>query len=83
MAAVNVLLIGLGLLLLLGLIWILTHRRPSVCYGRRQMPPQPEHGFTSPKPDWVREEIIRLKAQGTELGCRSIGNPPIISGSQK
>ncbi|MGH8427294.1 MAG: hypothetical protein ACRES7_04835 [Gammaproteobacteria bacterium] len=47
------------------------------------MPPQPEHGFTSPKPDWVREEIIRLKAQGTELGCRSIGNPPIISGSQK
>ncbi len=36
------------------------------------MLPESEHGFRAPKPAWVREEIIRLKAQGPQLGCRHI-----------
>ncbi len=72
MAAVDVLLVALGLLLLLGCAWVLMRRRAPRRYGRRRALPDPQHGFTGPKPAWVRQEIIRLKAQGPELGCRPI-----------
>lgn len=72
MAAVNVLGLVLGLLFLLGLGWIFARRRPQRRYGRRQTLPEPGHCFRAPKPAWGREEIIRLKARGPELGCRPI-----------
>ena len=72
MAAVNVLVLVLGLLLLLGSVWILTHRHQRLRYGRRRAVSALDHYYLAPKPAWVRQEIIRLKAQGPELGCRSI-----------
>ena len=41
-------------------------------YGRRKTLPMPTLRRMSAKPDWVRQEIIKLKAQGPNLGCRHI-----------
>jgi len=41
-------------------------------YGRRKILPMPTHRRISAKPEWVRREIITLKAQGQDLGCRHI-----------
>ncbi|MGH2509612.1 MAG: integrase core domain-containing protein [Ktedonobacteraceae bacterium] len=72
MAAVNVLVLVLGLLLLPGSVWILTHRQQRLRYGRRRAVSALDHCYLAPKPAWIRQEIIRLKAQGRELGCRPI-----------
>ena len=41
-------------------------------YGRRKILPLSTRGRMSAKPEWVRQEIIKLKAQGPDLGCRHI-----------
>jgi len=41
-------------------------------YGRRKTLPIPTLRRISAKPEWVRQEIIKLKAQGPDLGCRHI-----------
>ena len=41
-------------------------------YGRRKTLSVPARGRKSAKPEWVRQEIIKLKAQGPALGCRHI-----------
>jgi len=41
-------------------------------YGRRKPVSAPSHLRISAKPEWVRQEIIKLKAQGPELGYRHI-----------
>jgi len=41
-------------------------------YGRRKTLPMPTLSRISAKPEWVRQEIINLKAQGPDLGCRHI-----------
>ncbi|MBX3308309.1 MAG: transposase family protein [Nitrospira sp.] len=46
------------------------HRRR----GHRCPIPTPRRVFAQPKPTWVREEIIRLKALMPEAGCRTIAH---------
>jgi putative transposase len=41
-------------------------------YGRRKILPVTTLRRISAKPEWVRQEIIKLKAQGPDLGCRHI-----------
>ena len=41
-------------------------------YGRRKTLHIPTLHRISAKPEWVRQEIITLKAQGPDLGCRHI-----------
>ena len=41
-------------------------------YGWRKTLPVPTLRRISAKPEWVRQEIIKLKAQGPDLGCRHI-----------
>jgi len=41
-------------------------------YGRRKLVAVPSHLRMPAKPEWVRQEIIKLKAQGPDLGCRHI-----------
>ncbi len=41
-------------------------------YGWRKTLPVPTLPRISAKPEWVRQEIIKLKAQGPDLGCRHI-----------
>jgi len=41
-------------------------------YGRRKPVAVPSHLRMPAKPEWVRHEIIKLKAQGPDLGCRHI-----------
>ena len=43
-------------------------------YGRRKTagPTLGPRGWNRPKPEWVRQEIIRLSAQGPDLGCRHL-----------
>jgi len=41
-------------------------------YGRRKPLAAPSHLRMPAKPEWVRQEIITLKAQGPDLGCRHI-----------
>jgi len=73
MLIASMILLLLGFLLLLSCTWLIILRRPSPKrYGRRQATPGPHHRFNPPKPAWVRNEIIRLKAQGPGLGCRHI-----------
>ena len=45
---------------------------PIPRYGRRKILSLSTHGRMSAKPEWVRQEIIKLKAQGPDLGCRHI-----------
>jgi len=53
--------------------------RTLLVYGRRKAKEQLKEekaktGFNQPKPDWVKQEIIRLKAFMPHDGCRSIAN---------
>jgi len=41
-------------------------------YGRRKILPAHTLRRISAKPEWIRQEIITLKAQGPNLGCRHI-----------
>jgi len=41
-------------------------------YGRRKPLVVPIHRRMPAKPKWVRQEVITLKAQGPDLGCRHI-----------
>ncbi|MGA9855273.1 MAG: hypothetical protein WBR29_08375, partial [Gammaproteobacteria bacterium] len=41
-------------------------------YGRRKPLAVPSHLRMPAKPEWVRQEIIKLKAQGPDLGCRHL-----------
>ena len=41
-------------------------------YGRRKTLPVSTLRRISAKPEWVRQEVIKLKAQGPDLGCRHI-----------
>jgi hypothetical protein len=42
---------------------------------RHQGPgPAPRPVFAQPKPKWVRDEVIRLKALMPEAGCRTIAH---------
>jgi len=55
--------------------WLLLRRKPSI--GRRKhagymIVPQVGCYISIPKPPWVREEIIRLKALMPDAGCRKI-----------
>jgi len=48
------------------------YNNPIPRYGRRKILPLSTRGRMSAKPEWVRQEIIKLKAQGPDLGCRHI-----------
>jgi transposase InsO family protein len=46
---------------------------PSASHGRRKLIPDTEPEFrviNTPKPPWVREELLRMKAQMPEASCR-------------
>ena len=45
---------------------------PIPRHGRRKNLPVPTLRRISAKPEWVRQAIIKLKAQGPDLGCRHI-----------
>jgi len=67
-------LIVIFLLLLIGATLLLRriYYNPIPRYGRRKILSLSIHGRMSAKPEWVRQEIIKLKAQGPDLGCRHI-----------
>ncbi len=64
--------------LLLVLLWMFLcwhsswSPRPSRSFYCRRIPPVTRH--TSRKPDWVRKELIRLKAHLPDFGCRKLAD---------
>lgn len=46
------------------------HRRPQT----RAQPAPPRRVFAQPKPKWVQQDIIRLKALMPQVGCRTIAH---------
>ena len=61
-------------LLLIGIMLLVRqiYGNPIPRYGRRKPLMLPVHLSMPAKPEWVRQEIIKLKAQGPDLGCRHI-----------
>lgn len=72
-------LLALGILVLSLVLfaYLETRGRPAPRRGRRrtrlESPPEPGHGRNRRKPDWVRAEVLRLKAL-MDGGCRKIAN---------
>ena len=71
------------LLLKLKSLWFILRQNPSLPhYGRQKKQPhqnaddetQPIYCRTIPKPDWVKHEIIRLKALMPNTGCRQLAD---------
>jgi transposase InsO family protein len=51
---------------------VLHFRRAPRFFRRPVHPADPSHGFTRKKPEWVRNEVIRLKAVMPHESCRKI-----------
>jgi len=51
-----------------------TRRCPRPRSATSEPPPAPVHRVQTPKPPWVRREILRLKALMPEAGCRRIAH---------
>jgi transposase InsO family protein len=56
------------------LLWLFATSRP--CYGRKTLhsTDRNDHRYSKQKPDWLKHEIIRLKALMPQAGCRSIAD---------
>jgi transposase InsO family protein len=69
--------LGIFVLSLVLFAYLETHGRPAPRRARRrdllESRPQPGHGRNRRKPDWVREEVLRLKAL-MDVGCRKIAS---------
>jgi transposase InsO family protein len=48
--------------------------RSRACASTAEPPPAPVHRFHRPKPPWVRQEVILLKALMSGAGCRRIAH---------
>lgn len=58
-----------------GLTWVQRTLRPSRSrWSSRAHDAVPRKGFATPKPKWVKQEIIRLKALMPQAGCRTIAH---------
>ncbi len=70
-------LIGLLMRWMRVLRWVYQRLLSRVRYrrrGHRCPEPVPHRIFAQPKPKWVRDEVIRLKALMPEAGCRTIAH---------
>jgi transposase InsO family protein len=72
LVALGICVLGLALF-----AYLETRGRPAPRRGRRRAepasPPEASHGRNRRKPDWVREEVLRLKAL-IDVGCRKIAD---------
>lgn len=58
-----------------GSLWEhLTRSTPCGPWGRRGLPEHQPRCHMPPKPKWVKDEVIRLKALMPEAGCRTIAH---------
>lgn len=61
--------------LLLLIILIINQQNKPVTYGHRKIKPDVKTSYRFPKkPDWVRKEVIRMKALMPEIGCRKLAD---------
>ena len=58
------------------LLWRFATTCSHYCHGHRRPQPasQNNHRYSTKKPEWLKAEIIRLKAHMPQAGCRSIAD---------
>lgn len=57
------------------ILWVFQLRRQGVCFGRKTIRASANSSARRPpKPEWVRKEVIRLKALMVHDGCRKIAD---------
>lgn len=55
-------------------LWFFTPSHPHYGYKRLHPSDRHDHLHSKQKPDWLKQEIIRLKAMMPQAGCRSIAD---------
>ncbi len=54
--------------------WFFAPSRPCFGHKRQQPADRHDHLHTKQKPEWLKQEIIRLKARMPQAGCRTIAD---------